>query len=206
MISCPKKKPHPQKQEMTNDERKEWLSRSPDEALSKKLGIVAWILTAVVLVLVGLMRRPELRIPLPEGWSFNFLPPVHAAINTLVSIALVIAIIAVKQGKIGLHRQAIFAAMGLSVAFLLCYVAYHFTTEETRYAGTGAMRSVYFFLLITHIVLAGVSLPAILFTFIAGSTNRFAAHRRLAKWVFPMWLYVAVTGPICYLMLRPYYA
>jgi putative membrane protein len=192
--------------ETMNDELKEWLSRTPDEVLSKKLGRVAWTLTAVVLVLVGLMRRPELRVPLPEGWSFAFLPPVHAAINTLVTIALVVAIIAVKQGKIGLHRRAILAAMGLSVAFLLCYVAYHFTTEETRYGGTGAMRSLYFFLLISHIVLAGVSLPAILLTCIAGWTNRFAAHRRLAKWVFPMWLYVAVTGPICYLMLRPYYS
>lgn len=188
-----------------NDERKEWLSRAPQEALSKKLGVVTWILTAVVLVLVGLMRRPELRIPLPEGFSFSFLPPVHAVINTLVSIALVVAIIAVKQGKIRLHKNAIMAAMGLSVLFLLCYVAYHFTTEETRYAGEGVMRGVYFFFLITHIVLAGVSLPAILFTFIAGWTNRFAAHRRLAKWVFPVWLYVAITGPICYLMLRPYY-
>jgi putative membrane protein len=189
-----------------NDERKEWLSRAPDEALSKKLVRLAWLLTAVVLILVGLMRRPDLRIPLPDGWSFAFLPPVHALLNTLVSIALVVAVVAVKQGKIALHRNAIFAAMGLSVAFLLCYVAYHFTTEETRYGGGGTMRGVYFFLLITHIVLAGISLPCILITFIAGWTNRFAAHRRLAKWVFPMWLYVAVTGPICYLMLRPYYA
>ena len=203
-----------------NDERKEWLSRAPDEALSKKLGRISWILTAAVLVLVGLMRRPELRIPLPEGWSFAFLPPVHAVINTLVTIALVVAIVAVKQGKIGLHRNAILAAMGLSVAFLLCYVAYHFTNTEVLYgdanhdglldaaerAAVGGARTVYLVLLISHIVLAGVSLPAILFTFIAGWTNRFAAHRRLAKWVFPMWLYVAVTGPICYLMLRPYYA
>lgn len=188
-----------------NDEREEWLSRAPDEVLSKKLVRVAWILTAVVLVLVGLMRRPELRIPLPDGWSFAFLPPVHALINTLVTIALVVAVVAVKQGKITLHRNAIFAAMGLSVGFLLCYVAYHFTTVETRYGGTGAMRGVYFFLLVTHIVLAGISLPCILITFIAGWTNRFAAHRRLARWVFPMWLYVAVTGPICYLMLKPYY-
>jgi Predicted membrane protein len=186
-------------------EHKQWLTRQPNEALSKKLGIVAWILTGAVLILVGMMRRPELRIPLPEGFSFSFLPPVHAVINTLVSIALVVAIITVKQGKIRAHKNAILVAMGLSVLFLLCYVAYHFTTEEVRYGGEGIMRSVYFFLLITHIVLAGVSLPAILFTFIAGWTNRFAAHRRLAKWVFPMWLYVAVTGPICYLMLRPYY-
>ncbi|QJE94560.1 DUF420 domain-containing protein [Luteolibacter luteus] len=185
------------------EERKEWLSRAPQDALSKKLGIIAWVLTAAVLGLVGLMRT--VRIPLPEGVSFTFLPPVHAVLNSLVAVALIIALVAVKQGKIALHRKAIFAAMGLSVAFLLCYVAYHFTTVETRYGGTGAMRGVYFFFLITHIVLAGVSLPFILFTFIAGWTNRFAAHRRLAKWVFPIWLYVAVTGPICYLMLKPYY-
>ncbi|BCU79145.1 DUF420 domain-containing protein [Luteolibacter sp. LG18] len=188
-----------------SDERKEWLSRTPDEALSKKLGIVTWVLTAVVLILVGLMRRPELRIPLPEGWSFTFLPPVHAILNSLVAVCLVGALVAVKQGKIARHRSFIFAAMGLSVVFLLCYVAYHFTTDETRYGGTGWMKAVYLFLLITHITLAGVSLPFILFTFTAGWTNRFAAHRRLAKWVFPLWLYVAVTGPICYLMLRPYY-
>ena len=187
---------------MTNEMR-EWLSRPPREDLSRKLGIVAWVLTAVVLGLVGLMQT--VRIPLPEGMSFAFLPPVHAVLNSLVAIALLVAIVAIKQGKVRLHRNAIFTAMGLSIGFLLCYVAYHFTTEETRYGGTGAMRSVYFFLLVTHIVLAGISLPFILFTFISGWTNRFTAHRRLAKWVFPMWLYVAVTGPICYLMLKPYY-
>jgi putative membrane protein len=187
---------------MTNEKR-EWLSRPPREDLSRKLGIVAWVLTAVVLGLVGLMRT--VRIPLSEGMSFAFLPPVHAVLNSLVAIALLVAIVAIKQGKVRLHRNAIFTAMGLSIGFLLCYVAYHFTTEETRYGGTGAMRGVYFFLLITHIVLAGISLPFILFTFISGWTNRFTAHRRLARWVFPMWLYVAVTGPICYLMLKPYY-
>lgn len=202
-----------------SDERKEWLSRPADEALSKKLRVWAWVLTAAVLGLVGLMRNPAMRIPLPEGFSFSFLPPVHAVLNSLVSVALVVALVAVKRGRIGLHRNAIYAAMGLSVAFLLCYVAYHFTTAETLYgdldrdgvlsaeekAAAGGMRGLYLFVLITHIVLAGVSLPAILFTFIAGFTNRFAAHRRLAKWVFPVWLYVAVTGPVCYLMLRPYY-
>jgi putative membrane protein len=201
---------------MTN-EKKEWLSRAPHEALSKKLGIIAWVLTAVVLALVGVMRKVS--IPLPEGVSFTFLPPVHAVLNSLVAIALVVAIVAIKQGKVSLHRNAIFAAMALSIGFLLCYVAYHFTTPETLYgdlngdrivdeaekAAAGGMRPVYLILLLTHIVLAGVSLPFILFTFISGWTNRFTAHRRLAKWVFPMWLYVAVTGPICYLMLKPYY-
>jgi putative membrane protein len=111
----------------------------------------------------------------------------------------------VKQGKISAHRSFIMAAMALSTLFLLCYVAYHFTTVETRYGGEGAMRVAYFFLLITHIVLAAVSLPMILLTFISAWTNRFEQHRRMARWVFPIWLYVAVTGPICYLMLRPFY-
>jgi putative membrane protein len=96
-------------------------------------------------------------------------------------------------------------AMGLSVLFLLSYVAYHMTNDPTRYGGEGVMRGVYFFLLITHIVSAAVSFPFILFTLVAGLTNRFDAHRRMARWVFPLWLYVAVTGPVCYLMLRPYY-
>lgn len=185
-------------------EHKEWLSQPPQEALSKKLGITAWILTSAVLVLVVMMRSPY-KIPLPEGWSMSFLPPVHAVLNSLVAVALIGALVAVKAGKIALHRNFIFVAMGLSVGFLLCYVAYHFTTVETKFGGEGWVRGAYFFLLITHIVLAGVSLPFILFTFISGWTNRFAAHRKLAKWVFPMWLYVAVTGPICYLMLKPYY-
>ena len=185
-------------------EHQEWLSRPPQDALSKKLGVTAWILTAAVLILVVLMRGPY-KIPLPDGWSMAFLPPVHAILNSLVALSLIGALVAVKQGKIALHRNFIFAAMALSVGFLLCYVAYHFTTVETRYGGEGWMRGAYFFLLITHIVLAGVSLPFILFAFISGWTNRFAAHRRQVKWVFPMWLYVAVTGPVCYLMLRPYY-
>ncbi len=198
-------------------EHKQWLARPADEALSKKLGIAAWILSAAVLALVVVMRGPK--IPLPEGWSMGFLPPVHAALNSLVAICLVISLFAVKAGRIVLHRGFMFAALGFSVAFLLCYVAYHFTTPEVKFgdanfdgvisgperelvAGT---RPWYLLLLITHITLAGLSLPFILFTFISGWTNRFTAHRRLAKFVFPIWLYVAVTGPICYWMLRPYY-
>lgn len=188
----------------SSEERKEWLQKQPDEALAKKLGVAAWIVTALVLLLVGMMRSPY-KIPLPEGWSMAFLPPIHAAINTLVSLCLVGAVLTVKQGKINAHRNFILAAMALSTLFLLGYVAYHFTTVETRYGGEGVMRTVYFILLITHIIAAGVSLPLILLTFINAWTNRFDAHRRMARWVFPIWLYVAVTGPICYLMLRPYY-
>jgi putative membrane protein len=200
-----------------DDERSQWLSRPPREELSKKLGIAAWILTAAVLALVGLMRR--VKIPLPEGMDLSFLPPFHAAVNAAAAVVLVIAFIAVMKGRIALHRRMIMMAMGLSVLFLLSYVAYHFTSNEVKFgdvnldgfvdgterARVGGLRTVYLLLLASHIILAAVSLPFILFTFIAGWTNRFTAHRRLARWVFPIWLYVAITGPVCYWMLRPYY-
>jgi putative membrane protein len=186
-----------------NDERKQWLNRPPQEELSKKLGLAAWILSAAVLGLVVLMR--SIKIPLPDGWSFAFLPPIHAGINALAAVVLVVSLIFIKLGNVRLHRATMSFAMFLSVLFLLCYVAYHFTTAETRFPPGAPLRGLYLILLITHIVSAAVSLPFILFTFIAGWTNRFAAHRRLARWVFPLWLYVAVTGPVCYWMLKPYY-
>jgi putative membrane protein len=186
-----------------NQDRAQWLARPPKEELSRKLSIAAWILSAAVLLLVVVMQKA--RLPLPDGWTTDFLPPFHAAVNAAGAVVLLLGVIFVRVGNITLHRAMMVAAMGLSVLFLLSYVAYHITNDPTRYGGEGIMRTLYFLLLITHIILAAVSLPFILFTFIAGWTNRFAAHRRLARWVFPMWLYVAITGPICYWMLRPYY-
>ncbi len=186
-----------------DDERRQWLSRAPREALSKKLGVAAWVLSTVVLLLVVAMQK--IKLPLPDGWSTAFLPPLHAGINALAAVVLLVSLVFIKLGKVRLHRAGMVTAMLLSVLFLLSYVAYHMTNDPTRYGGAGAMRTIYFLLLITHIVSAAVSLPFILFTFIAGWTNRFAAHRRLARWVFPLWLYVAITGPVCYWMLRPYY-
>lgn len=198
---------------------KELLQRPPNERLYKQLKVATWVLTGLVLILVGLMRRPELRIPLPDGFDFGFLPVVHAVINTLVSIALICGLVSVLKGRIYLHRRFMMTAMGLSVLFLLCYVAYHFTNAEVLFGdsnGDGELsptelgavkvsRPLYLVLLITHIVAAAVSLPMILLAFSAAWTNKFATHRKLARRVFPIWLYVAVTGPICYLLLRPYY-
>ncbi len=184
-------------------ELKQWRGRTPQEALAGKLRLGAWILSTAILLLVVVMQK--VKLPLPEGWSTMFLPPIHAGINALAAVVLLISVIFIKLGRVRLHRATMVFAMFLSVLFLLSYVAYHMTNDPTRYGGAGAMKTVYLLLLITHIVSAAVSLPFILFTFIAGWTNRFAAHRKLARWVFPLWLYVAVTGPICYWMLRPYY-
>ncbi len=186
-----------------DSERKQWLARTPQDTLSKKLGIAAWILSTVVLLLVVLMQK--IKVPLPVGWSTDFLPPIHAGLNAVTAVVLLVSLSFIKLGQVKLHRTTMVLAMILSIIFLLCYVAYHMTHEATHYGGTGPLRTVYFILLITHITLAAVSLPFILFTFIAGWTNRFTAHRKLARWVFPMWLCVAITGPICYWMLRPYY-
>ncbi len=175
---------------------------SPDiTRLEKRLNVLAYAVSAAVLFLVVLMRRVKLDL----GVDFTFLPPLHASLNALTALILVYALWAIKRKDIQAHRRAIYAAMVCSVLFLLSYVLYHFTTPETRYGGEGWLRYVYFFLLITHIVLAAVTLPFILLTFIRAYTGQFERHKKMSRWVFPLWLYVAVTGPICYLMLRPYY-
>ena len=184
--------------------REEFFNLEANPALGKKLTIGSWVVTVAVWGLVGLMRGPT-KIPLPEGVTLGFLPMVHAGLNCLVALFLILALVLVKQGEIKLHRLSISAAMVCSALFLLCYVAYHFTNEETRFGGEGFARTAYFVLLISHIVLAALSLPFILQTWIYGFTNQFEKHRKMAKLVFPVWLYVALTGPICYLMLQPYY-
>jgi len=180
----------------------ESIDQPENLSLAKKLYPIAWVLTIAVLGLVGFMRRAD---KFDIGIELDILPPVHALLNSCVAVLLVFALIAIKQRNVKAHREAISAAMMFSATFLLCYVAYHFTTEETKYGGEGVMRTVYFVLLISHIILAAVSFPLILFTWIFGFTGQLARHRKFAKITWPMWFYVAATGPICYLMLRPYY-
>ena len=173
----------------------------PDLALEKRLNAISYIVSAAVLLLVGLMRRVKIEL----GIDFSFLPPIHASLNALCAVILLVALYYIKNKQVENHRRAIYAAMACSALFLVSYVLYHFTTPETRYGGEGAMRAVYFFFLITHVVLAAVILPFILLTFTRAYTNQFERNKKMARWVFPLWLYVAVTGPICYLMLLPYY-
>ncbi len=185
--------------------------------LAKQLNIATWVVTAIVLFLVGLMR--SVKLDLPAGWDFSFLPPFYSALNALTAIALIIGFVFIKQKKIQAHQRMMFSALIFSVLFLLAYVVYHFTNPATIYGDinhdgilseterleVGSSRTIYLVLLISHIVLAAASLPFILFTFIRAYTNQIEKHRRMAKWVFPLWLYVAVTGPICYFLLMPYY-
>ena len=195
----------------------EHLQKPQNQSLAKKLTILVWIVSAAVLFLVALMR--EVKIDLPEGVSFHLLPPFHAILNSLAALSLIMAIISIKSGNVINHQRWIYGAMSFSLIFLLSYVIYHFTTSETKYGDlnkdgvlsleekvtAGSMRNVYLFILLSHILLAALSLPFILLNFVYGFTNQFQKHRKLAKKVFPVWLYVAITGPVVYILLRPYY-
>ncbi len=173
----------------------------PDIQLEKKMNLLAYVVSVVVLLLVGLMRRVKFDL----GIDFHFLPPLHASLNALTAVILLLALYFIKNKQIENHRKAIYAAMVCSALFLVSYVLYHFTTPETRFGGEGAIRTVYFILLITHVVLAAAILPFILLTFNRAYTAQYERHKKMARWVFPLWLYVAITGPVCYLMLKPYY-
>jgi len=173
----------------------------PQDKLLKKLDIFAIIVSVAVLALVIIMRE----VSIPVEVDLSILPGFHAILNTLAAVFLLGGLIAIKARKIQLHKRMILTAMSLSILFLLSYVVYHITSETTLYCGTGTIRTVYFILLITHVVLAALILPFILFTFNRAWTGYFDKHKAMARWVFPIWFYVACTGPICYLMLRPCY-
>ena len=175
------------------------------QALVKKLDRIAWIVTVAVLLIVVALRYVEPMAIENLPFDIHILPAFHAVLNTLTALSLMAAIYFIKQKNIKLHRNMIFVAMALSAVFLLSYVTYHFLTEPTKFGGEGTIRYVYFILLITHIASAAIILPFILFTFIRGYLMKVEAHKRIAKWTFPIWLYVAITGPICYLLLQPYY-
>ncbi len=173
----------------------------PNIELEKKLNKFAWVITGAVLLLVVLMRRVKIETSI----DFTFLPAVYSTLNALTAVILIAGLYFIKNKQIEKHQQAMTASVLTSLLFLLGYVLYHFTTEETKFGGEGTIRYVYFFLLITHVILAAVIFPFILFTFIRAYTKQFDRHKKMARWVYWVWLYVAVTGPVLYFMIKPYY-
>jgi putative membrane protein len=158
-------------------------------------------LSIIVPVIVAVLFR----IPKVEGVDTTFLPPIYATINGITAILLVVAFIAIRNGKQALHERIMKVCIGLSALFLILYVIYHVTNHSTLFGGDGLVRYVYYFILITHILLSIVVIPLVLFTFSRALTRDFRRHRRLARITFPIWLYVAVSGVIVYLMISPYY-
>jgi putative membrane protein len=167
------------------------------EPYKKLIIAVSIAIPLVVAVLFGV------KVP---GYDLSFLPPIYATFNGITAVLLVSALIAIKNGKRTLHENLMKTCIGLSAAFLVMYVLYHMTSDPTSYGGEGALKYIYFFILITHILLSVAVIPMVLFTFVRAWRGDYVRHRALAKITFPIWLYVAVTGVIVYLMISPYYA
>lgn len=166
------------------------------EPYRKLIIIVSILIPIVVAILFGV------KIP---GYDFTFLPPIYASINALTAVLLILALIAIKNQKRRLHENLMKGCIALSASFLVMYVLYHMTSDSTPYGGEGVVRYVYFFILISHIILSIGVIPLVLFTFVRALGGDFKRHRQIARYTFPVWLYVAVTGVIVYLMISPYY-
>ncbi|MGB0274000.1 MAG: DUF420 domain-containing protein [Flavobacteriaceae bacterium] len=144
-------------------------------------------------------------IRIPNVAPLDMLPPIYATINGVTAFLLVLAVMQIKRGNRKVHERLMKINIFLSLLFLVMYIAYHITSDPTPYGGEGLIRYVYFFILITHILLSVALIPLVLFTYKHAALRDFKAHKRLSKITFPIWLYVAVTGVVVYLMIAPYY-
>jgi len=179
----------------------------PDATLKKNDGLArVLILTVsfVVFMAVVILSRVKLNVNL--GFDVHVFATINAVINSIVSFLLIAAYVAVKNRNYLLHKKLMIAAIILSVIFLVSYIAHHLLTGDTHFGGTGMIRTAYFIILITHIFLAAIILPFILFTAYRGLVAEFPAHRKIAKITWPIWLYVSITGVVVYLMISPYYS
>ena len=161
------------------------------------------IFSVVVFIAVTALSRVKLEIDL--GFDLHLFAKANAIINSLVAILLVAALIAVKSKKYEVHKKLMLTAMILSILFLVSYICHHLFTGETKFGGEGTIRTIYFIILFTHIPLAGLILPFILFTAYRALTGEWPQHKKLARVTWPIWFYVAVTGVVVYLMISPYY-
>jgi putative membrane protein len=169
------------------------------ESVAKKLiTIVSIAVPVVVAILFG--------VRLPNVEPLSFLPPIYASINGLTALLLLVALWSIKAKKITLHQNIMKTCIALSLSFLLMYVAYHMTSDSTPFGGEGIIRTVYFILLVSHILLSIIIIPLVLHTYLRAYLKDFQGHKKLARITFPIWFYVAVTGVVVYLMISPYYA
>lgn len=173
-----------------------------NNALEKKYNIWIILLSIVIPLAVAVLFV----VKIPNATPLPFLPPIYATINGITAILLVIAVMAIKSGKRKLHENLMKCAIGCSLLFLLMYIAYHMTTPSTTFGGEGSIKYVYYFILLTHILLSVAIIPLVLVTYVRALAERFDRHRKIAKITFPLWLYVAVTGVVVYLMISPYYS
>jgi len=191
-----------------------------DHSLEKKYNKLIIAVSIVIPVVVAILFAVKLKDFGFDVEPLSFLPPIYATTNGITAVVLVLAVLAIKSGKQKLHERLMTFAIALSLAFLVMYVAYHMTSDSTKFgdlnhdgildtvesAKVGSLRLVYFIILITHILLSIAIIPLVLITYVRALAQKFDRHRKIAKITFPIWLYVAVTGVVVFLMISPYYA
>ncbi|OAD90545.1 hypothetical protein A7A78_14650 [Aequorivita soesokkakensis] len=168
---------------------------------TKKYNIWIWLLSIAIPIAVAVLFT----VKIPGVERLGFLPPIYATINGLTAILLVTAVFQIRKGNRKKHERLMKTAIIFSVLFLVMYVAYHMTSDSTKYGGEGMLKYVYYFILLTHILLSIVVIPFVLITYVRAISGQFYMHRKIARITYPLWLYVAVTGVIVYLMISPYY-
>ena len=176
------------------------MSRSQVTLDEKKYNKWIIVLSIVIPIFVAALFGIKIDAELPI-----FLPPIYATINAITAIVLVVAVWAIKNKKRNLHENLMKFAIALSIVFLVMYVAYHMTSNSTKFGGEGLIKYIYYFVLLTHILLSIIIIPFVLITYVRAITNNFERHKKIAKITFPIWLYVAFTGVMVYLMISPYY-
>lgn len=178
------------------------MEKNSIEAKYNKWIIILSVLIPVAVAVLFKVKLKDLGFdvsPLP------ILPPIYATINGITALVLVAAVVAIKNGKRKLHENLMKSAIACSLVFLVLYIAYHMTTASTKFGGIGTIQYIYFFILVSHIVLSIAVIPLVLITYVRALAERFDKHKKIARITFPIWLYVAVTGVVVYLMISPYY-
>jgi len=170
--------------------------KSPATKYNKLIVVLSVIIPLAVVALFGI----KIDVDLPV-----FLPPVYASINATTALVLIMAIWAIKNNKKKLHERLMKTAVLLSVIFLMLYIAYHITSDSTIYGGTGIIKYFYYFILISHILLSIAVIPFVLITYFRAITSDFKKHKKIARFTFPLWLYVTISGVLVYIMISPYY-
>ena len=196
------------------------MNKVQSQTLENRLRWPIIVVSIAIPVVVAILFSVKLKDFGIDVEPLSFLPPIYASINGLTALLLIMGVIAIKNGNQKVHERFMTTAIACSVIFLVMYVAYHMTTDSTVYGdidgnkildatektNAGWMRNVYLFILLTHILLSVAIIPLVLITYVRALAMRFDRHKKIAKITFPLWLYVAVTGVVVYLMISPYYA
>jgi putative membrane protein len=179
--------------------------KNNNKTVEQKYNIWIIILSIAIPVVVAVLFNVKLKDLGFEVTPLSFLPPIYATVNAVTAVLLISAVRAIKKGNRKLHETLMKFAIACSVLFLAMYVAYHMTADATKFGGEGTIKYVYYFILLTHIALSIIVIPLVLITYVRALAEKFDQHKKIAKITFPIWLYVAVTGVIVYLMISPYY-